>query len=110
MHHRGIMINPSSAPLEQRGDDDYFFSPGDLAQRFGARSRNGFGEFEIAMILALAKVARAKQLLQADDLRAFLSRRFDALHSLGEIGGGILGAAHLHQGKFNLIGFVRCLP
>jgi hypothetical protein len=57
------MLYPLRSFLEQRRDDDDFFSPRQLSQAVRARPWDGFSQFKITMILALAKVARAKQLL-----------------------------------------------
>ena len=49
------------------------------------------------MILDLAEILGAKQLLRADDLRAAGRRLLDERELAGEIGVGILAARHLRQ-------------
>ena len=48
----------------------------ELLKSLGARAGNRFGEFEIFVVFALAKILRAKQFLRADDLRALLRGAF----------------------------------
>ena len=88
-NYRGLVVNARCAPFKKRGDDDDLSALRQLSQRIGARSGNRLGKLEVTMILALAKVFRAKQLLQADDLRAFFCCRFDALDRSRQIAAGL---------------------
>ena len=66
-------------------------------ERLGGRARNRLGELEEAVILDLAEILRAEQLLRADDLRPAIGRLLDERELPGEIGLGILAARHLCQ-------------
>jgi hypothetical protein len=72
-HHCRVVVNARRTPLKKRRDDDNLFFPGKIPKRVGARARDGFRELEIPMIFALAKVARAKQLLETNNLCAFFA-------------------------------------
>src|SRR5258705_11191192 len=53
------------------------------------------------MIFALAKVTRAKQFLQTNNLRAFFCRQAHPIDGLAEIGGWVLTGAHLDEPQRN---------
>ena len=72
----GVVINAGRAFLEQRGDDDDLVLLRELAKGVGAGAGNFFGELEILVVFALAKILRAEQFLRADDLRAGLGGAF----------------------------------
>src|SRR4029079_17739977 len=65
-----IAIHTRSLTLEHWHHDDHFQFARELLHRVRARARNGFGQVEAVAFLRLAEVGRAKELLQADDLRA----------------------------------------
>ncbi len=67
---RGVVIKARGAFFEQGNDDDHALALRKLLKRFGGGTGDRFGEFEIRMVLALAKIKRAEQFLRADDLRA----------------------------------------
>ena len=71
----------------------YFFAS--FAEGVGRGPGNGLGEREEAMVLDLAEVLRAKQLLRAEDLRALLQRLFGERELTGEVPFRILAARHL---------------
>jgi peptidyl-prolyl cis-trans isomerase B (cyclophilin B) len=67
---RGIVIDSRRAALEKRSNDYDVELFGDRLHPFGCRSGNGLGQLEIFVIFDLAKVDRAKKLLQANYPRA----------------------------------------
>ncbi len=93
----GVVIKPGRAALKERGDDDDFFFAGDCAEAFGAGTGDGLGEIEERGVFALAEILRAKELGQADDVRAFAGGFADFVGGLIEIGIGIGAAGHLDQ-------------
>ena len=96
-NRRRVVIEPRGAPLEQRRYDDDLLLPCHRAQLLRARPGNRLGQIEQRDILALTKILRAKQLRQADDIRALPRRLPHALRGLLQIGVRIRSAAHLHQ-------------
>jgi len=102
-HRRSVVINTRRSSLEQRGDDDDFMLRRERAQSLGGRTGDRFSQFEILVILALAKIARAKKFLEANDLRALFCRRCDSLDGLVEIRGCVLAGAHLNEPQGDLL-------
>src|SRR6266700_4389546 len=66
----GVVIESGGAFFEQGNDDDHALALRQSLKRVGGGTGNRFGEFEIRMVLALAKIKRAEQFLSADDLGA----------------------------------------
>src|SRR5277367_238157 len=60
----GVVVDASSAPLEQRCDYDRLRFLCDAAEGVGRGTRHGFSEIEISSIFALAKILRLKKLGQ----------------------------------------------
>ncbi len=102
-HRRSVVINTRRSSFEQRGDDDDFMLRSERAQSLGGRTGDRFSQFEILVILALTKIARAKKFLEANDLRALFCRRCDSLDGLVEVRGGVLAHAHLNEPKGDLL-------
>ena len=96
-HYGRVVINTRCASFEKRGDNYNFALARKVTERIRARPGNGFSQSKILLIFALAKVARAKQLLETDDLCTFFRSRFDALDSLSQISCRIFAAAHLNK-------------
>ena len=100
-----VVIEPGGAPLEQRRDDRR--RPRSLAtlpRRSVVGPGIGSARSNVAASSRLAEVLRAKQLLQADDLRALLGGLDDALGRLVEVLARIEPAAHLHEADRELRG------
>ena len=91
------MINAGGSFFEERSDDHHLLLARNFAQRFGRWSGNRFGEFEELDVFGLTEVLRAKELLQANDLRAAFGGLTDARDCFLEIRLGLLLATHLHQ-------------
>jgi hypothetical protein len=113
-YQRRIMINARCSPLKDRRHDDDFARCRELAEALGCRPGDRLGEIEHGILFRLAKVTRAKQLLQANQAgparRRFLNSRLGPL----EINRGCLGACHLDQPdgnfvRFHLSGFAHVL-
>src|ERR1051326_3088328 len=64
----------------------------------------GSASFKFSVSSPWGKIARAKKLLQTDDLRAFFRRRRDALLCFFEIGARFIAGTHLHEADGNLSG------
>ena len=95
---RGVMIKSGGAFLEKRRDHDNAVFFGQLAEGDGAGPiGNRLGKAEIGVVLALAKILRAKHFLGADDLRAAFGRLLGEHQGLGEIGLGVGEAGMLEQ-------------
>ena len=69
----------------------------DRLQLAVVRPGNLLGQREIGVIFGLAKILRAKQLRQANDLRALLRRLADARDRLRHIRSRVGPALHLDQ-------------
>ena len=95
--HRGVVIEPRRAPLEQRCDHDHMLLARYRSQPLRARARDRLGQVEQRGVLALAEILRAEELRQADDLRAGARRLADAVCGLVQIGVRVWRAGHLHQ-------------
>ena len=93
----GVVIEPGGAAFEERRDDDDLLFAGDCAEAFGAGAGDGFGEIEERGVFALAEILCAKELGQADDVRALARRLADAVGGLIEVRIGIGAAGHLDQ-------------
>lgn len=97
-HHRRVVIQPWRTLLEHGShhhNPQLFGYPGKF---FGGRPRDGLGQVKQLMLLALAaEILRAKQFLQAHNLRTFRGSFPHPLHSLGEIGFWLRRTGHLHQ-------------
>ena len=78
-HRGGVVIEAGGAALEERGDDDHAQLGGQLAERLGRGPGDGLGQVEAVVIFLAAKILRAEQFLQADDLRAAPGGFADAL-------------------------------
>ena len=68
-----------------------------FCERVGARPGDRLGQLEEAMVLDLAEVLRAEQLLRADDLRALVDGRPRQRELPGQVGLGIGSAGHLRE-------------
>ena len=100
----GVVINAGGAFLKERGDDDDLVFFGELAKSVGAGAGNRFGELEIFVVFALAKILRAEQFLGADDLRAALGRAFGERERFFQIRVRVGGTGGLNQPKFDGLG------
>jgi hypothetical protein len=68
-----------------------------LLHFLGRGTRDWLGEFEVFVILDLAKIERAEKLRQANNPRAPAGRRSDTAFRAREIGIEVLAAPALHQ-------------
>src|SRR6266571_3105336 len=66
----GVVIESGGAFFEQGNDDDHALALRQFLKRFRGGAGNRFGEFEIGVVFALAKIKRAEQFLGADELGA----------------------------------------
>jgi hypothetical protein len=96
-HGDGVVVDPSSPALEERGHDDDLELARQLAERLRRRTRDRLGERETVVILGLTEVARAEELGQADEVGTAFGRHPHMLHGRREVGGRIDRTAHLHQ-------------
>ena len=103
---RGVVINAGGALLEKRGDDHDAGFPRDFLQLSRRRPGNLLGQREVGVVFRLAKILRAKQFRQANDLRACLRRLANARDRLRHVCSRVGPALHLHQGDLGLLG--RC--
>jgi len=55
-HHRGVVIDPGTATLEYRADDDYAKLRGHAAQALRGRSGNRLRTIKPGRVLGLAKI------------------------------------------------------
>ena len=96
--HRGVVIQPGGAPLEQRGDDDQLQLLGQRADALGARAGNRLGAVELVDALVLAEIRAVVQLLQQHQLgaggRGFAQAGLDRV----EIGVAAAAVGFLQQG------------
>ncbi len=102
----GVVIDAGGATFEKRGDDDDFGFLGDAAERFGGGAGNGFGQFEILDVFALAEVLGLKKFGQTDDLGAIFGGFFDTGRGLGEVFLRVAADGHLDQAdvEFGFVG------
>src|SRR5207247_119095 len=70
------------------------------AERLRRGTGNRLGEFELGVIFGLAEVEAAKELGQADDVRAPLRRVADSFRGRRQVPDRIGAAAHLHESDF----------
>ena len=99
----GVVINAGRAFLEKRRDDHDAGFPRDFLQLSRRRPGNFFGQREVGVVFRLAKILRAKQLRQANDLRALLRRVANARDRLRHICSRVRPALHLDQGDLCLL-------
>ncbi len=99
-----VVIDARRATLEDRRDDDDFPRLGHGAERFSGGAGNRFGEIEKFRVLGLTRVARAEQLLGADDLRAAPGGLLDFGDCLVEIEPRLRRTAHLDEADGDLVG------
>src|SRR5579863_5900290 len=104
---RRVVVKARRALLEKRSDDHDTQLGRERAQTFGRWPRNGFRQIEKPGILFAAEILRTEQLLQTDDLRAFLRRFADPLDRMVEIRLRIEAARHLHERDPELFGSHR---
>ena len=97
----GVVINAGRAFLEQRGDDDDLVFFRELAKGVGAGAGNFFGELEILVVFALAKILRAEKFLRADDFCAGLRGAFDEREGFLKIRVRTGGDGSLNQPQFD---------
>ena len=95
----GVVIQPLGALLEERGDDDDAELGRERGERLGGRARDRLGQVEEPVVLHLAEVLAAEELLQADDLGAPRGGIPDALHGLPHVDVGFDGALVLYQAE-----------
>jgi len=67
-----VVIQAGSAAFEEAGDDDERVFTNEFAKRGCGGTGEGFGDGEERVVFALAKVLRAEELRQADELGADL--------------------------------------
>ena len=97
----GVVINAGGPLLEQRGNDDdpVFFRQ--FLESIGARPGNFLRQLEILVVLALAEILRAEQLLRADDLRAVFRGALDERDGLFKVRVRIGRHAGLDEPEFD---------
>jgi hypothetical protein len=85
----GVVIEARGALFEKGGNDNHamLFSQG--LKGAGARTGDGLGQFEIGVILGLAKVLGTKKLLGADDPGALAGRFGGHIQCVAQVDGGI---------------------
>ena len=105
----GVVVNAGRAFLEERRDDHHAAFPRDRFKFRGRGAGNFLGQGKVRVVFRLAKILRAKQLRQADDLRALLRRVANARDRLRHVCSRIGPALHLDQGDlcFRTVGHVR---
>ncbi len=92
-----VVVKPGRAAFKERSDDDDFQFARQFGERFGRRPGNRLGQVKQICVFFAAKILRAKQFLQADDLRPARRRFANAGFRLGKILPRIERAAHLNQ-------------
>ena len=101
---RRVVIKARRSTLEERGDqNDSAFLRNSL-HRLGRRSRDGFGEFEVFVILDLAKIHRGEKLLETHDVRAFRGSGTDPTKGSVDVRPHIGRAGVLDKSDFHLGG------
>src|SRR5258705_4538927 len=101
--NRGVVIDARRSSLENRSDNDDFSLASERAQGLGRRTGNRLRQFEIPLVFTLAKVTRAKEFLETNNLRAFFCRQVHPIDGLAEIDGWILTGAHLDEPQCNIL-------
>src|SRR5262249_1262170 len=96
-NRRRVVIDAGSSLFEDRRDHYHLVLPGQLLKCIGRGTRDRLSQFEEIMILGLAKILRAKQLLSADDLGALPGGPLSGCQGLFEVGGRIGRAGGLDQ-------------
>src|SRR5262245_53049965 len=69
--HSRVVIDTGGSLFKQRSDDHYLLLFGNFAKSFAGGAGYSFRQFEEVDIFRLAKVLRAEELLQANNLCAF---------------------------------------
>jgi hypothetical protein len=96
-HGRRVVIKAGRAFLEQACHERDAQILRERRERLRARPRNRLGERELRRILALAEIARAKQLRQHDERRALLRGVADALDRAREVVARVGAHRHLDE-------------
>ena len=94
-----VVIQPRSAALEERGDDNELVLANDFTERRSRRAGDGLGDIEERVLFALAEVLRAEELRQADEFSPVLGGLAHAGHGLREVSLGGGDAGHLDEGN-----------
>src|SRR5262249_50371910 len=68
----GVVVKPAGTALEDRGHDHDLVLARHRRQSFRGRTRDGLGQVEQSVVLALAEILSPKKLRQTDNLGAFL--------------------------------------
>jgi len=93
----GVVVEAGGTFFEDRADDGNAVFAGGVREGGSGRAGDGFREGELGMVLGLAKVERAEEFRQANDVRAALGRFGDEGERVFEVGGGLRGTAHLDE-------------
>ena len=100
----GIVINTRRALFEEGGNDDDAILFGEFLESFGGRAGDGFGEFEIFVVLGLAEVLGAEEFLGADDLSALFGDALSGGESFLQVGGRVGRAGVLDEADGDFVG------
>jgi hypothetical protein len=84
---RRVVIEAAGALLKERGDDHDLVFLRQLLEGCGARAGDALRELEIVVVLALAEILRAEELLGANDLGTLLRGLFGQREGLLEVFG-----------------------
>ena len=92
-----VVVDAGRPPLEDGNQQHDVEVGGEGGAPGGGRPGHRLGELEVGRVLALAEVAGAEELLQADDLGAPRRRLTDQADRGLDVGGRGVAAGHLHQ-------------
>ena len=95
--HRGVVVQPGGATLEQRTDQHHAVLLGELAEALGAGAGDRFGQVEFVDRFVLAEVGAVVQFLQQHELGALLRCFGHALLDHRQVGIGVAMVALLDQ-------------
>ena len=101
---RRVVIKARRPTLEKRGDEHNATFLGNGLHRLGGWPGDGLGEFEVFVILDLAKIHRGEKLLETHDVRAFRRSGTDPTKGGVDIRPHIGRAGVLDKSDFHLGG------
>ncbi len=93
----GVVVESLGALLEERGDDHHPELPRERHEPVRRRAGDRLGQLEVPVVLGLAEVLAAEELLQADDLGALLRRLAHPPNGLVQVLLRVGTALHLDQ-------------
>ena len=97
MIHRGVVIEPGSPLLKDRGEDFDLEASGQFAKLLRRGPRDRLGQRKVLIVFRLREIPAGKEFLRHDKARPLAGRIADHLQRLGDVFFGVRSAGMLHQ-------------